>query len=409
MSSSQSTSSHSNQTFGTLPSSANSWVSARRGVLVHCDDGCNGAPTMALLLLLKYGNCTLREAYARLLAVRPSSDPLPSYRRMLLRAEAHKLGGRRGSSSHGDNGADDSPSALSVRPEELFAMHISELKVVNGSVVAVPHSVRSSPLDLQTPSPSWEMFGISLDSEISLGNDIAAAAGNTATIAAERTSTLITSSVVPAANLAVNTTSWALGSAVIGAAAVVHAAESAAVEAAETLSTTALIATTESEVKPPARSTLQRAAKATSPPMDYYGIDASDESSNSDDDEDENGDSRNDFHDSSSAAYPVRSDAGASEQHLNDNASTSSSLAWESYSGLSAFDYLGSGFNFIDKTSSPPDVNGKRGTLPLDYEVLQAARRKSINALVSEMGHAGAPVLLANHHAHDFLLDSKVK
>lgn len=387
---------------------SNSWVSARRGVLVHCDDGCNCAPTLALLLLLNYGNCSLREAYVRLLAVRPLSDPLPSYRRMLLHAEAKKLGGKNHSgkvhidSSHNDEDV-DGDYVPSVRPSEVFAVHTSELKVVKGSVVAVPYSAHSSPSELQIPPPSWEMFGIALDSELSLGNDIAAAAEKTAASAVSSTSVLITSSVLPAASVAAETTSWALDTAARGAKALVHAAESAATGAAETMSTTASIATAESEAQPQGRSTPQRAAKSTSP-MDYYGIADSDASSNTESEEDND---MNDFNDSTTASNAFGSDNGASEQHLSSIAGTNGSVAWDSYSDLSSFDYMSSGFTFVDEAIIPANAQDKIDTLPSDKKLLLAAREKSISALVSEMGRVTAPALVANQHAHDFLLDSE--
>jgi len=79
-----------------------------RAVLLHCDQGINRSPTIALAFLLRQG-MSLREAYRMLEAARPQIDPLPSFRRALLSYELHL---------HGSS---------TVTPCEPFAMHISEL------------------------------------------------------------------------------------------------------------------------------------------------------------------------------------------------------------------------------------------------------------------------------------------
>lgn len=58
-----------------------------RLVLLHCDQGHNRSPTLALTFFLHNGH-TLRQAYGRLLEVRPDVDPLPPYRRGLCALEA---------------------------------------------------------------------------------------------------------------------------------------------------------------------------------------------------------------------------------------------------------------------------------------------------------------------------------
>jgi len=79
-----------------------------RAVLVHCDMGHNRAPSLVLAYLVSCG-LTLRDAYRQVFRVRPSVDPLPSYREGLRAFEL----ARHGSST--------------VFGDDHFAMHISQL------------------------------------------------------------------------------------------------------------------------------------------------------------------------------------------------------------------------------------------------------------------------------------------
>eukprot|EP00929_Paragymnodinium_shiwhaense_P072871 TRINITY_DN36997_c1_g2_i2.p1 TRINITY_DN36997_c1_g2~~TRINITY_DN36997_c1_g2_i2.p1 ORF type:complete len:312 (-),score=39.86 TRINITY_DN36997_c1_g2_i2:48-983(-) len=83
----------------------------RAAVLVHCDMGCNRAPTLVLAFLVSCG-LTLRQAYRFILSVRPGIDPLPPYRRGLESYEMLLQG------------------QCTVNPEEPFCRHISELMAV---------------------------------------------------------------------------------------------------------------------------------------------------------------------------------------------------------------------------------------------------------------------------------------
>ncbi|CAE7193405.1 ALKBH3, partial [Symbiodinium pilosum] len=80
-----------------------------RVVLLHCDQGHNRSPTLALAFFLCNGH-TLREAYCRLLRVRMDVDPLPPYRRGLEKLEAELRG-----------------ECSSVSEHDIFALHVTEL------------------------------------------------------------------------------------------------------------------------------------------------------------------------------------------------------------------------------------------------------------------------------------------
>jgi len=82
-------------------------------ILINCDLGHNRSPTLLLAFLLQHGS-SLREAYRAVLSSRPSIDPLPAYRRGLCKMEL-SIRGRH-----------------SVRPDEHFGMHISELMDIVG-------------------------------------------------------------------------------------------------------------------------------------------------------------------------------------------------------------------------------------------------------------------------------------
>lgn len=79
-----------------------------RAVLVSCKLGHNRSPALVLGFLVTRG-MTLREAYRQVLAVRPTVDPLPPYRRALQALELKIKGSN------------------SITGNEPFAMHLSEL------------------------------------------------------------------------------------------------------------------------------------------------------------------------------------------------------------------------------------------------------------------------------------------
>ncbi|CAE7206022.1 unnamed protein product [Symbiodinium sp. CCMP2456] len=81
-----------------------------RVVLVHCDQGHNRSPTLALAFFVCNGH-TLRQAYCRLLRARMDVDPLPPYRRGLEQLEV-ELRGERGNS---------------VSEHDIFALHVTQL------------------------------------------------------------------------------------------------------------------------------------------------------------------------------------------------------------------------------------------------------------------------------------------
>lgn len=83
-------------------------ATAERGVLVHCTRGHNRSPALVLAALVQLG-CSLRDAYRLLMRARPDCDPLPAYRAGLRAFELALRGGS------------------TVSPDELFAMHISQL------------------------------------------------------------------------------------------------------------------------------------------------------------------------------------------------------------------------------------------------------------------------------------------
>ncbi|CAK9008455.1 unnamed protein product [Durusdinium trenchii] len=87
-----------------------------RIVLLHCDQGHNRSPTLALSFFL-YNGHNLRQAYQRLLQARPDVDPLPPYRRGLQTLESELYGEQ------------------TVFEHDYFARHITELTL--GSILQV--------------------------------------------------------------------------------------------------------------------------------------------------------------------------------------------------------------------------------------------------------------------------------
>lgn len=78
---------------------------------MHCDMGHNRSPALILAFLVSQ-DLSLRDAYRRVLRVRPTIDPLPPYRRAL---RAYELA-RQGTST--------------VSEEEPFGLHTSQLQVL---------------------------------------------------------------------------------------------------------------------------------------------------------------------------------------------------------------------------------------------------------------------------------------
>lgn len=81
---------------------------APRAVLLHCDLGVNRSPTLAMAFLVQQGY-SLREAYRVVQGNRSKVDPIPPFRRALIDLEVRLHG------------------ASTVKPDEHFAMHISQL------------------------------------------------------------------------------------------------------------------------------------------------------------------------------------------------------------------------------------------------------------------------------------------
>lgn len=91
-----------------LTTSAAGQAPVHRAVLVHCELGYNRSPTLVLAFLVQSGYY-LREAYRRVLRCRPMVDPLPPFRRALENLERRLH------------------SKTTIRPEDWFAKHISQL------------------------------------------------------------------------------------------------------------------------------------------------------------------------------------------------------------------------------------------------------------------------------------------
>jgi len=89
----------------------------QRAVLLHCDQGRNRSPTVAMAFLMLDG-ASLRSAYRRVLAVRESIDPLRPYREALKRMEIYYRG------------------KCSVHPDDHFALHISDINAKEAEEVS---------------------------------------------------------------------------------------------------------------------------------------------------------------------------------------------------------------------------------------------------------------------------------
>ncbi|CAK9008895.1 unnamed protein product [Durusdinium trenchii] len=102
-----------------------------RIVLLHCDQGHNRSPTLALSFFL-YNGHNLRQAYQRLLQARPDVDPLPPYRRGLQTLESELYGEQ------------------TVFEHDYFARHITELMSlpnIKELACACPASFHPQPIE----------------------------------------------------------------------------------------------------------------------------------------------------------------------------------------------------------------------------------------------------------------------